>query len=144
MYNYNLLNESWQGNYRNSMNNTAINNMNNPAVVAPNIGYDRGNLFENLYDQYKNYKPDTLSARTEQERLFLELSRIAFAAHELNLYLDLNPEDMGMLRLFNDYRQKSNELLREYESKYGPLTISSDALEKSPFMWEKSPWPWEV
>ncbi len=140
MYNYNLLNDNWQRNYRNNMNMVPSN----PSLVTPVVGFDRGNLFSNLYDQYKNYRPETLTAKTEQERMFLELSRMSFAAHELNLYLDLHPDDMSILQLFNDYRQKSNQLIQNYESMYGPLNISSNALEKEPFMWEKAPWPWEV
>lgn len=140
MYNYNLLNDNWQRNFNYSLRM----DMNNMALIMPSIGYDRGNLFKDLYDQYKNYKPDTLETKTEQEKLFLELARMSFAAHELNLYLDLNPDDVGMLKLFNDYRHKSNELRREYEEKYGPLCINSNSLNNTPFMWEKSPWPWEV
>lgn len=133
---------------RNFVNNSNTMNiggmvMNNPSLVTPSEGYNRGNLFANLYDQYRNYRPVSLRANNEQERLFLELSRMSFAAHEINLYLDLNPNDESMLRLFNDYRQKCNELTREYEAKFGPLTVKSDSLEKAPFMWEKNPWPWE-
>ena len=76
-------------------------------------------------------------------RPIYELSAIAFAAHELNLYLDLHPEDQSMLALFNDYRRKSNELTREYEEKYGPLNISSNSLDGNNFTWATDPWPWE-
>ena len=85
------------------MNNYDINrpmansNINNLAGLY--TGYIQGNMFNNLYDQYKNYQPETLRASNEQERLFLELSRNHFAAHELNLYLDLNPNDISMLKL---------------------------------------------
>lgn len=143
MYNYNFLNDNWENSLRNINSSNSMMNMGSPSLVTPSVGYDRGNLFADLYDQYRNYQPDTLRANNEQERLFLELSRMSFAAHEVNLYLDLNPNDTSMIRLFNDYRQKSNELIKEYESKYGPLTIMSDVLNKTPFMWEKSPWPWE-
>ncbi len=136
MYNYKFMNDNYMDNYRNNM-------MSNPMLTTPSVGYDRGNMFNNLYDQYKNYKVDVLRGNNEKERLYLELSRMCFAAHEINLYLDLYPDDMSMLRLFNDYRNKSNELIKEYENKYGPLSIKSDVLEKSPFMWEMSPWPWE-
>lgn len=146
MYSYNFFNDNWQKSYRNNMSDNMgsnMSNMNNQSLVTPNVGYDRGNLFDDLYDQYRNYQPATLRASNEQERLFLELSRMSFAAHEINLYLDLNPNDTSMIRLFNDYRNKSNELMREYENKYGPLNIMSDSLENTPFMWEKNPWPWE-
>lgn len=145
MNNYNYLNEDW---YKalptNQYSIRNMNTMNNGTqLVNPTEGYNRGNLFANLYDQYKNYRPETLRASNEQERLFLELSRNHFAAHELNLYLDLNPDDVSMIRLFNDYREKCEQLTKEYERKYGPLTVKSDVLNQAPFMWEKSPWPWE-
>ena len=69
---------------------------------------------------------------------------MAFAAHEINLYLDLNPDDVSMITLFNDYRKKANELRTQYESKYGPLNLASDSLDQTPFMWEKNTWPWEA
>lgn len=142
MNNYNYFNEDW---YKNIPSNLySVRNINsNPNLTTPTEGYIRGNLFANLYDQYKNYQPAQLRASNEQERLFLELSSIHFAAHELNLYLDLNPNDITLLKLFNDYRERCEQLTKEYESKYGPLTIKSDSLNQTPFMWEKSPWPWE-
>ena len=141
MYNYNYLNDDWYKDVRNNLYNA--NNNKKDSLFTPAEGYDKGNLFSNLYDQYKNYKPETLRASNERERLFLELSRMHFAAHELNLYLDLNPNDRGMIVLFNDYRRKVIELTKEYESKYGPLTTMGDSLDQTPFMWEKTAWPWE-
>ena len=114
----------------------------NSSLYTPPEGYNKGNLFADLYEEYKNYKPVTLVAGNEQQKLFLELSKMAFAAHELNLYLDLNPDDETMLSLFNDYRTRVNNLMMEYEKKYGPLTIASDSLSSS-FLWEKQDWPWE-
>lgn len=145
MNNYNYLNDEWYKSLpTNQYSIRNMNTMNNGTqLVNPTEGYNRGNLFANLYDQYKNYQPETLRASNEQEKLFLELSRNHFAAHELNLYLDLNPDDVSMIRLFNDYREKCDQLTKEYERKYGPLTIKSDVLNQAPFMWEKSPWPWE-
>ena len=140
MYNYNFLNDQW---YRN-MNYNSYRNTSMPSLFTPVEGYNNGNLFSDLYSQYKNYQPVTLTARNDKERILLELSRMAFAAHELNLYLDLHPEDTTMLTLFNDYRQKTNDLTKQYEEKYGPLSISSDALTQAPFMWEQNAWPWEV
>jgi len=132
MYNYNYLDNDW---YRNAQ---------KTSLFTPVEGFEKGNLFANLYSQYKNYKPDKLKASNEKEKLFLELLSICFAAHELNLYLDLHPEDSSMLSLFNDYRKKENELKRVYESKYGPLTVSSDSvINNNSFMWVNDSWPWE-
>lgn len=138
MYNYNFFNDALLRNM--NMNNNMSNSM---TLFNVTDAYNNGNLYSNLYSQYKNYKPTILKANNENEQLLLELSRVAFAAHELNLYLDLYPNDESMLALFNDYRQEANSLLEQYESKYGPLNVSSDNMEKSPFAWENTSWPWE-
>ena len=94
------------------------------------------------YSQYKNYRPATLSANNEKDQMMLELSRIAFAAHELNLYLDLHPTDQTMLALFNDYKNEADKLTKEYEARYGSLTVNSNSIGNSTFNWVMS-WPWE-
>ena len=114
MYNYNLFNNNnW---YRELKRNSYQNNMTS-SLFNPTEGYNNGNLFTGLYSQYKNYRPATLSANNEKDQMMLELSRIAFAAHELNLYLDLHPTDQTMLALFNDYKNEADKLTKEYEAR---------------------------
>jgi len=137
MYNYNFLNNDW---YRNNGNNPYQQNV---SLFNPTEGYNRGILFSDLYSQYKNYKPATLTANNDRGRMLLDLGRLSFAAHDLNLYLDLNPSDESMLALFNDYRQQADQIKREYEAKYGPLDVSSNQLDQTPFQWAQGNWPWE-
>ena len=73
----------------------------------------------------------------------LQLSEIAFAAHDLNLYLDNFPDDEEAIRTFNEYRKKTNRLMEEYENTYGSLVISSNSLNAVPWAWD-SRFPWEV
>ena len=121
---------------------TNMNNMNMMRLYTPEEAYDKGNLFANLYQQYQNYRPQVLKATNEKERMFLEFSRTAFAAHELNLFLDNFPNNSSMLRLFNDYSNRANVLKEEYEKKYGPINVSSSN-DTTPFEWENEAWPWE-
>ena len=114
----------------------------NTNLYSPTEGYLKGNLFSNLYSEYKNYRPQKLMARNEQEKLLYELESISFAAHELNLYLDLHPNDTSMLMLFKDYEEKCKKLKSEYENKYGPLSVSEVNSTKE-FTWVNN-WPWEV
>ena len=123
--------------YRNNM------NMNNQNLFNPTEGFIKGNMFSNLYSEYKNYKPQMLNPKSEQEKMLYELDSISFAAHELNLYLDMHPEDQSMVTLFNDYRRKQEELTKNYESMYGPLTVNSNEMENKTFSWVNSQWPWE-
>ena len=69
MYNYdnNLLNDYFR--------NTTPSIMNQSQnLYTPEEGYNKGNLFIDLYDGYKNYKPVELQATNEKEALYLELS----------------------------------------------------------------------
>ncbi len=140
MYNYDYLNDTM---YQKMRMNSMRNFNRNSSLFSPSDGYNNGNMFTNLYSQYKNYRPAQLSGNTEKEKMLLEIGRISFAAHDLNLYLDLYPNDESMLTLFNDYRKSANELISQYEVKFGPLNIVSNSLENGPFKWINGPWPWE-
>lgn len=113
-----------------------------PNLYGPYEGFTKGNLFQDLYQQYKNYQPARLTPRSEQEELLLNVDQLTFAAHELNLYLDVYPDDRMMIELFNQYRTMANQAIQTYENKYGPITVNSDVLTRTPWAWESDVWPW--
>ncbi len=127
--------------------NMMFNKSNYNQQVNPNEVYDvyggfiRGNMFPDLYNTYKNSKPFEIQPMNEQAELLTYLDAYSFAAHDLNLYLDNNPNDRDMIRLFAEYTNKANQMQREYEQKYGPLFV--DASTTYPWAWNDSPWPWE-
>ena len=137
------MNRDFNYNY-NCYPNNMDRDMNNPKFFTEREGYLRGNIFRNLYNQYKNYEPAILRPTNEQEEMFLRMSEKEFAAHDLNLYLDLYPNDGNALDLFNKYRKEANRLMMEYEEKYGPILISSDSLNTSPFLWQTLIFPWNM
>ena len=114
------------------------------ALYTPYEAYTKGNLFENLYNQYKNYQPLKIRVNNEREEMMLNVGQMSFVAHELNLYLDNFPNDREALNLFNKYQKMANELMKNYERKYGPIKVSSMDMMKTPFAWEQDKWPWEV
>lgn len=115
---------------------------NNTSLFNPKEGFIKGNMFRNLYSQYKNYQPYDITPRNEKEKSMLEIGTMAFASHDLNLYLDLHPEDQSMFMLFQDYRNKTNKLIEEYERRFGPIHIMSEQMNNS-FDWSTKKWPWE-
>lgn len=132
--------------YNNGMNNNMPNNngmMNNTNLFQPQEGYMKGNLFKNLYDPFKNYKPATLNPRGAQEEALINLGQMHFAMHEANLYLDNFPNDMDMINKFNDFRKSYEQLLNDYQSKYGPLEINNPYMTTNPFAWSGKSWPWD-
>lgn len=112
-------------------------------LYDPYQGFIRGNLFPDLYNTYQNYQAYNIEPMNEQARLLTYVDSLEFASHDLNLYLDTHPNDREMIQLFQNYQEEAKKAVGEYESKYGPLYVSSNTLNKTPWAWNDLPWPWE-
>ena len=111
-------------------------------VVSPMEGFLRGNMFKDEYEPYKNLTYFKLNPSNDKERLLYQVMAYSFAIYDLNLYLDLHPDNKGMLDLFKKYVKEEKELCNEYVNKYGPLEVNEVKGQK--FDWINSPWPWET
>lgn len=134
--------------YYNYINNNYNKPIYNQDVTKNNIfdpynGFIRGNLFPQLYNQYKVEKPIEIRPMNEQAEMLTYIDAFYFACIDLSLYLDTHPDDKDALKLFNQYRQSKKEYIEQYENKYGPLNKESNSLNSYPWMWNNSPWPWE-
>ncbi len=127
-YNYNT-NYSYNG------------NQNNLNLFNPYEGYLKGNAFQNEYQSYKNYRVAKLNINSEKDEMLTKIGEDSFMMHDLNLYLDVNPNNQEALQKFGEYRNKLNEEIIQYERKYGPLTIKSDVSNNNNFNWINN-WPW--
>ena len=104
-------------------------------------GFNRGNMFNNLYDPYKNHYYKVM-VKGERDSLLLNIQMLDFALTDLNLYLDLFPKDSNALNLYNKYNEELNNYKKTFEKKYGPLT--ADGIKyQGEFIWIKNPWPWD-
>lgn len=75
----------------------------------------------------------------ERNKLLRKLQATQFAAWELHMYLDTHPCDRTANEMFRKYTDEAAMLKREFEQKFGPLTVkSSDNAD-----WLNDPWPWE-
>ena len=135
-------NKSQQNNMLNNQLN--LNMISNSQIIDPTQGWIRGNLFANLYDPYKNYKPMEPNPKNERETLLYQIMQYKFALIELNLYLDTHPNDTTTVNLYNKYLDIEKQMCDKYESMYGPLSLDSNYLGKNNWNWKNSPWPWEV
>ena len=133
--------DDWYKEFNNNFN--VYDKMNNNNSINPKEGYLRGNLFDNLYDPYKNYKYGDLKPTNQKEELLYNILMYKFALVELDLYLDTNPRDSKMISLYNQYLNEEKKLCKEYEKNYGPLTLDGENLGTNSWNWIKSPWPWE-
>ena len=93
-------------------------NINN-NLESPYLGLAKGNLFKNEYLPYKNYQYPQLNANNQKEELILNLSAYSFAITDLNLYLDLHPDD-----------QMKYELLQKYVHEYEMIKNKARSIMK--------------
>lgn len=116
----------------------------NPAELYQAYdGFIRGNMFPNLYNQYKIPKPYEIEPMNEQAQLLTYVDALCFARHDIQLYLDNFPNDKAMIQLYNQYREEEKRATKQYEEMYGPLWVNSSATNTYPWSWIESPWPWE-
>ena len=113
-------------------------------LLEPYEGLIRGNIFENLYEPYKNFKPSELNPDNEREALIYQIMQYSFALIELNLHLDTHPNDREVIELYNKYSKIKKEMCKKYESMYGPLVLGDNEVNENRWEWINSPWPWEV
>lgn len=79
---------------------------------------------------------------TQREIMLKKIGTYKFVLKDLQLYLDTHPNDEMALRKYAEYEALVKPLVRDYENRFGPLTVSSDNMNK--FLWIKNPWPWDI
>lgn len=115
----------------------------NYSNLDPYKGFLRGNLFDNLYVPYKNYKFREINPTNEREYDMLMLQMYGFDVHDLDLYLDVYPDDSEAIKIRKQYFDKYMAAKANYENKYGPISLSSNLLDNNPWLWDTKVWPWE-
>ncbi|MBS5114853.1 MAG: spore coat protein CotJB [Erysipelotrichaceae bacterium] len=116
---------------------------NNFPLFNPETGFMLGNLFEGLYSPYKGFTNFKLNPCNEKEALHQQMLAFKFAAHELNLFLDMHPDNQNMLSLFHQYNTIYKQLEDKFVSLYHPITVNQVNQHSNEWVWINSPWPWE-
>ena len=72
----------------------------------------------------------------------LKIQMIDFAMIDVGLYLDVYPDNKKALEYFSQLEELRESAVREYEARYGPLTICG-LEDKNYNTYINGPWPWE-
>lgn len=75
-----------------------------------------------------------------REKLLRQIMEYKFYINDLTLYLDTHPNDRKALSMHNEYVMKLKEVTKDFEEKYGPLTIET-VMES--WEWAQDLWPWQ-
>lgn len=110
-------------------------------ILSPKEGLILGNMFSDEYEPYKNYRPSEIKINSEKERELLKIRELSFAVNDLNLKLDLEPNNDKLYKLFKMYASELEMCISKYNKKYNPLEVCDDI--KDNYTWYKGPWPWE-
>ena len=104
-------------------------------------GFNKGNLFKNIYSKYKNcvYK---LAVNNKKDTLLYKIQMYIFALKDLNLYLDVYPKDESIINEYQKLKRKLQDIKNEYENNYGPLN-TNEVNSEDKWTWINNPWPWD-
>lgn len=116
-------------------------NLDRDDVLNPDEGLVLGNLFLDEYVPYKNYKPYKIKPTCDKDAMLLKIREYCFAIDDLNLKLDLEPNNKKLYDLFKVYNERLKVLVKDYEEKYEVLDLNDDL--KGRYTWYSGKWPWE-
>lgn len=119
--------------------------MNNKSIINKQLSsldevINTGTLFKNIYKPYKlvpKVIPDT-----NEEKMLLKIQQYEIALMDLNLYLDIFPNDSSLANLYKQYNQELDTLKKDFEDKFYPLSKSSSVTNNT-WKWLDGKWPWE-
>ena len=112
--------------------------MENPPKYEARKGIIRGTLFPGLDLPFMGMVNKTELPVTPST----ELQTLAFAIHELALYLDTHRDDREALELYRQYQDLYHRGMMAYGKEHGPLNHSFPGQADS-YNWLDDPWPWE-
>ncbi len=124
-----------------NVNIDSINFNRDESLYSPLEGFNKGNMFSNLYSKYKNhvYK---LKVNNQKDELLYKIQMYSFALKDYDLYLDIYPNDTKILREFRTIKNELNESKKKYEDTYGPLCMN-EVESTFKWTWLNGPWPWD-
>ena len=74
--------------------------------------------------------------------LLKKIQALSFAKVETELYLDTHPDCAAALEYYKDTLEQLDELMSEYQNKYGPLFAEGVVGDR--WSWVDGKWPWQL
>lgn len=80
----------------------------------------------------------------ESNKLKRQIHALDFALLEMEMFLDTRPNDERALKVREQYQNRRNALIEEYERLCGPYIVTSgDVRNTNHWTWIDNPWPWD-
>lgn len=81
--------------------------------------------------------------KLSREEMSDKMYELKFAAIDLNLFLDNNPDNKKALMDYHTITEELKRLTNIYEEQFGPLNNFGGSKSQYPFAWIDEPWPWQ-
>ena len=101
-------------------------------------GLIRGTIFPGLDLPYRGMVNTEPKTGTQ----LAQIQALGFAINELGLYLDTHRDDEEATALYNQYAERYEDALQQYQQSGGNLTQMLSAQSGS-YRWPDDPWPWD-
>ena len=134
--------EDYYNYLNNNYNLPLYNQIKTKKTFNPYQGFIRGNMFPDLYNYYKVDKPYNINPGNEQAEMLTNLGAYGFALNDLKLYLDIHPDDINYINLYNEYVAEYKRCVMDYSRKYGNIE-SCMINDSNKWGWVTEPWPWQ-
>lgn len=118
--------------------NLNLNEANHMDITTIIEGFSKGNMDQDLYNPYRNYRPILV----DKNNPTIMLKAYWFAITDLQLYLDVHPDDTATKELFNKCVEEFHRLEKQVEAKDGPITVATTYNLTPKWLWQKN-WPFE-
>ena len=77
-----------------------------------------------------------------RNELLDKIRAVGFAMHEAALFLDTHPECKAALEYYKNTLEALDELMSEYQNKFGPLFAEGVVGDR--WSWVDGKWPWQL
>nr|WP_296194992.1 spore coat protein CotJB [uncultured Anaerobutyricum sp.] len=91
-----------------------------------------------------NNRNSNCNCSMEQKNLKRYIDLVSFAALDCAIFLDTHPSNSEALEYFEYYKNARKQALKEYSSRFSPLTLDTVPKDTTFWAWANEPWPWEM
>ena len=98
----------------------------------------------NFNSACNNNRNQNCNCNMNQQNLKCYIDFVSFAALDCAMFLDTHPESKEALEYFEYYTNARKQALKEYSSRFSPLTLDTVPKGTDFWAWANEPWPWEM
>lgn len=102
------------------------------------------NFGRNSNSARNNNRNQNCNCNMNQQNLKCYIDFVSFAALDCAMFLDTHPKNAEGLEYFEYYTNARKQALKEYSSRFSPLTLDTVPKGTDFWAWANEPWPWEM